>query len=543
MKTRAGLLWLSFPLVVYAAVLTRLWFDAPFSDDYDTILYDVFGMMNATNLSDWVTIAIKQHNEHRIAVTHVLSWALETYAPPLDFRVITAIGNLSVVAICVLMWAQFCSVVAPPLFLGAGLLMCQASYFEASLMPSAALPNIGVVCFSFLSLWFATRARAWGAAACIAFALLAMQSQGNGLFALPIAAAACLIAGRRTRALVLLGVAAVTWLAYFHGYYHPPQHPSPFVALHEPVMALRLFLMMIGAIVPGIWLPTFVGVAIVAALAVLAWRGAWRAFPFAALCVVFVMGSLAAATLARVGFGLALASRYATYSSVLVMIVFLGFCSMRREWSRAQLVAVTLACVAISLTVSWKSWEGATSFARAGHLVVKVVPGAPEVASYPRYVGMIYPDLGRAYNVLAQAERRGIYVPREVHMFPTVVRSIASIPPGARTGGYLDHVIVSGRVITADGWTDLPPLAAGRTLSVYSAGSKPRPLHDPALPRTDAAMFSHDPDNLFGGFSMYIDYPTQAEASAAAETLCVVAEIPGRQAAVLPRANGRCLPR
>jgi hypothetical protein len=542
LKTRAGLLWLSIPLIVYAAVLARLCFNAPVSDDYDTILYDVFGMMNTTNVSDWVTIATMQHNEHRIAVTHVLSWALETYAPPLDFRVITAIGNLSVVAICVLMWAQFRSVVAAPLFLGAGLLMCQASYFEASLMPSAALPNIGVVAFSLLSLWFATRGRAWGAAACIALALLAMQSQGNGLFALPIAAAACLLEGRRSRALVFLGVAAVTWAAYFHGYYHPPQHPSPLVALHEPVMAVRLFVMMIGAILPGIWLPTCVGVAIVAALALLAWRGAWRAFPFAALCVVFVMASLAAATLARVGFGLALASRYATYSSVLVTILFLAFCSTRREWSRAQLVGVTLACAAVSLTVSWKSWEGATSFARAGRLVFKVVPGAPEV-QYPRYVGMLYPNMSHAYNVLAEAERRGIYVPREVHMFPTVVRSIASIPPGARSGGYLDHVIVSGRVITADGWTDLPPLAAGRTLSVYSAGSKPRPLQYPALLRTDAAMFSHVPDNLFGGFSMYIDYPTEVEASAAAESLCVVAEIPGRQAAVLPRTNGRCQPR
>lgn len=543
MKSRAGLLWLSIPLLIYALGLAHLWFDAPYSDDYDIMMYDVFSMMDTTSVSDWFSIAIKLHNEHRILVTHVLSWLLETYAPPLDFRVVVAIGNLSIAGVCVLLWAQLRDAVAAPLFLGAGFLLCQASYYEASLMATAALPNLGVVFFSLLGLWFATRGRAWGAAACIASALAAMQSLGNGLFVLPLAAAACLLEGRRARALVFLCVAAATWIAYFHGYQHPPQIPSPLAALHRPEMAVQLFLMMVGGVFPGVWLPTFVGLTILAALAFLAWGGAWRRFPFAALCVVFILGSLAAATIARVGFGLALASRYGVYSSVLLAIVFLGLCSMRREWTRARLVGATLACVAISLTVSWMSWERATSYSRAGHLVVKVVPGAPGMAEIPRYAGMIYPDPVRAYNALAEAERRGIYVPREVRLYPTTVASIASIPPGARAGGHVDVVTVSGRELRVEGWTDMAPLAPGRILSVHSAGGTPRPLEHPMVLRPDVATLGRDPDYLFSGFSMNVDYATQAEAKVAADSLCIVAGMPGRQLAVLPRANGSCAPR
>jgi len=456
--------------------------------------------------------------------------------------VLTMIGDLSIAGICLLAWAQFRRAVPAPLFAAAGFLLLQLSYFQAALMASAALPNIGVVCFSLACLHFATRESAAQGAAGAAFGVAAAGSQANGLFALPMAAAACLASGRRTRGAMLALLAALLWGAYFLGYAHPPGHPSVTAGLRDPLAALELFLVVLGGVVPGLYLPMAAGGAILAGLGWLTVRGAWRAFPAAGLWVAFLLLSAAAAAAGRVGFGVFWASRYAVYSSTLLVVAFLAACALRPRWSAGAQALAIVGCMAIALGVSWRSWEGASEFSRAGRLLARAVPAEAGITA-ERYFGIQYPNAEFATRVLDEAARRGLYAPPVQRLYATATDTLERVPTGHRIGGFIDHVTVAGNRVAVDGWTDVTPLAPGRRIAIYPATGTPRPITVAATPRLDVALLTHDPANLFSGFRVEVDYPTATEAAAAAERLCVVVGMPGGTGAVPARANGNCPPR
>ena len=145
--SRAGLAWAAPALALFFLVLARLWFNAPVWDDYDAILDCVMRMKDAASGTQWLAIVVAQHNEHRIAVVRLAagrSGRRRAYRFPHAGprrRPHARSGQPPAPAM-----AEFRDrLAAALLFAAAAFLLLQWSYFEATLMASAALANIALV--------------------------------------------------------------------------------------------------------------------------------------------------------------------------------------------------------------------------------------------------------------------------------------------------------------------------------------------------------------------------------------------------------------
>ena len=509
--------WIAAPLAVYLFVLQRLWFNVPIWDDYDAVMWWPLKMLDAKSLTEWLGLVVEQHNEHRIAVVRIAAWAM-IKAGRLDFRVLVLLGNLTLVGFLFLAYLEFRRDVAAPIFAAAAFLMFQWSYYEASLMASAALPNIGVAVFSLACLFFALREGAAAAIACVFFALLAAGSQANGLLALPVAAVGCALAGRRKRALVFAAVAAALWSVYFIDYHKPGGHPSVLAGFSDPIGAVHLFLIVLGGMAS--WGSAIPGAALVVAIAWLAKRKLWREHPTAALWIAYILLSAAAVTAGRVGFGVFHSSRYAIYSTCLAVVVLLSVCALTRLTNRAMIAAAIAWCVVASLLASWMSWPRAHQYSVNAKSLMKIVPveGQTGMATY---VGVLFPTYPHARHQLVDAEQRRLYdVPRQWRVYTSTVRVNASDPLPARIAGNVDEVRVKGPRLYVKGWTDVTPDYAARVFAIH--GAPPASQGRVAVARRDDVVKAYGAEELtLSGFEMELDYGSPEEARAAAATLCV----------------------
>ncbi len=535
------LAWMSAPLALYLFVLQRLWVDAPVWDDYGTVLDSVMRMMDAPSAKDWLAVVVAQHNEHRIATVRLISRGVAALFGRIDFRVLVLVGNLWFVGVFLLIWAEFRDAVPAPLFAAAAFLMFQWSYYEAGIWTSGGLPNMGSVFFCFACLFFATRGRWPAAAASILFAILAIGSSANGLFPLPIAATACAVQGKRERAWLFGAASLGLWALYFWGYRSPAAHPSPMLALSSPLATAQLFLIVIGGIIPGRWAPILAGLSILAFLAWLFRKGFGKAHPTATLWIVFVLVSAAAAAAGRVGFGVFHASRYAIYSTCLLVLAFLGVYEATRPWSRPKIAFAIVGAAAASFAISWMSWRDALLFSLNGHLLAKAVPAAPD-PSLARYFGMYFPNPAGSAQILLAAESHGLYVPKEQPVYPSSLRLTAAIAGSTHIGGSIDEVSVAGSRVTASGWTEIPATVPGRTFSVFPSEGIALAMKVVTTDRSDAARALRDSRLVFSGFRLELDYPSEEMARKIPESLCVAVEAPGHSASVLSRTKVSCPP-
>jgi hypothetical protein len=534
-----ALLWASLPLLLYAFLLHHLWFNAPVWDDYEAILDSTMRLMDASSAKEWLATLAGQHNEHRIVVVRLVAWAMAKLSGTIDFHVLVLIGNLPFVGILVLAWTEFRDELPAPLFAAAAFLLLQLSYYEAALMATTALSNIGVLFFAFACLAFALRAGRLTAAWTILFGLLAAGTLASGLFALPIAAGGCAIAGKRRRAWLFAAAAVALWICYFRGYTQPPNHPSLMVALHDPFAAMQLFLILFGGVIPGRWAPIGLGAIILIVVAWLARKGVWKAHPTWALWIAFLLVSAGATVVGRAGFGVFDASRYKLYSSCFIALAFLSACTLIRPWSRRMLAFAVVACAAVSFAVSAMSWQRAKDYSFSGHLLAKAVPASPDVSA-DRYFGILHPNIVWATPVLVETERRGLFSPKEVLVFPSSIRMMSALPSPARVAGHVDDVHAEQNRLVISGWTDIQATIPGRVFEVFPADGAPSALHIAATARAGVAEFTGESRLVFSGFRIEAEYPSEAQARAASSTLCVAVEAPGYPTAVLTRGNVSC---
>lgn len=516
---------MAVPLAVYFALLAHFWFDAPFWDDYAALLESTIQLQDATTPSAALRILFQQHNEHRIALDRLLAAAMATFAGRIDFRAVMLAGNLAWAGVLVLLWKEFRDEVSAPLFAAAAFLLLNLAYWQASLFAMAAASHMPAVLFAFASLAFAMRRSAGSVVWTILFALLATCSQSNGLFVLPIAAAGMLMQRRSRDAGIVALAAVLVALAYFHGYSRPPQHPSPMLALEQPLATLHLFLIIVGGIEKRVIVAVPAGVAILAALVWLARRGAFTRHPAAAAWVAFLLGSASAAAIGRVGLGVTYESRYAMYSSALLAIVALLFFA-NRAWSRTATAWTVVVAAGISVSATAMAWHDAREHSFRGHLLSRAVPSAPAVDAED-YFGIVsyLPDW--AEKLLREVHRRGIYEPRTQVIHPTRLEIVPANPPAARHAGHVDSVTVSGTHVAIQGWIDVLPTSPGRTLLLVSPDAMPERAWMRATSRTDVAETLADPKLVFSGFRIEAEFASGDQAANAAGHLCVAARAPG----------------
>lgn len=536
----AQVAWIAGPFAVFLSVLAWLWADAPVWDDYDAVLGLLLRAEGVHAPGEWLAMVFAQHNEHRIAVMRMATLALAGVAGQIDFRILMLAGNLALLGTMLFMWREFREVAAP--ILGAAAIAAfQFSYYEASLMGSAALPHLGVIFFSIGCLYFSLRDGAIAAVLAVTLGLLAAASQANGLFALPVAAAGCLVFHRRRRALVLLGFALAAWALYFHGYHRPPNHPSPLVALSNPLYTAHFFFVVAGGVLPGTRLSAILGLFIVAGLAWTLLRGVWRTHPVVVLWVAFLLASAAAAAVGRVGFGVVHAPRYAIVSTMLIVILGLCAFSGARVPSRGATAATLVGAAIFAIGVSLAVRPGLVEYALRGHLLHQAVPVAPGFA-VDRYVGAFYPDQGLAQVALAAASEHGYYHPPKLAVHPYEVRIVERLPATERAGGRIDTVVAAGTRVVVEGWTDSTAARPGRTLYVASRPPAQGAGAFVVVQRQDVAFKTGDAGMLLSGFRMELEYGSEARAREAARALCMASQAAGEAPSRLQPVYPGCEP-
>jgi hypothetical protein len=527
----------AIPVVVHLAILSHLWFDAPVWDDFMTLI-TLSQLQDAASIREWLVHLFWQHNDHRIALSRFFAWAWTEATGRMDFRALALLANLFPLGLLFLAWVEFRRQIAPIALGAAAWVLYNWSYYEAALESMAGLSNIGVVLAAFACLHFALRDGWAGAAAGMAAGILAAVTQGNGLFALPLAVVGCAATGRRSRAVLMALVAAALWMAYFTDYARPLASPSPMLAFSRPVETVRLFLVVLGGLVSNLTVATALGVVLLSATGWLLWRGRlWRSHPAVALWIAFCAGSVAAAAIGRVGLGVHYASRYAIYASVLLAIVVLGFWALYRPTGRRAVAALALAG-AISFIVTAANWSDARDFSSRGRMLAKAVPAVPGTLHDP-YYGISYPDPPYGAGVLALAEGHGFYVPRLVTVHPIAVRTLARPPGDVRRAGTLDEVRLEGTRILARGWTDIDAGEPGQALAIFSPGAPP--MKASARSASRAALAERPrPERLLSGFLLEVEFATQAEAASALPSLCVYGQSPGRPTAIPSNTGAGC---
>src|SRR5688572_26825095 len=500
MSRKLSLAWAAVPLLVYLVVLSRLWANAPVWDDYGTVLDTLTRMSDSKSAREWLALLVHQHNEHRIFTVRLVTRAVEALPGPLDFRLLVLLGNAAFVGVFLLAWAQFRESLVGPVVAAAAFVMFQLSYYEAGLWASGGLTNMGAIFFSFAALAVALRPGARPAAACLALATLAIGCSASGLLVLPIAAAGAALQRRTARAAVFAGVAALLWLLYFQGYVKPLHHPSPTVAFSVPLDTMRLFLIVLGSIVPGRDEAQWTGLVLLGAVAALAWKGAWKPHPVAMLWIAFLLLSAAAAAAGRVGFGVFYASRYAIYSTALAVLCVMAFHEITRPWNRATLAAAVIAGASLSLAVSFASWQDVRAFALHGHLLAKArLPGS-EPGPAP-YFGIYFPNLDYATTALRMAEIQGIYTAPERAVHEASVRYDAAGPRDALIAGHVDEVSARGARVTVRGWSNIPATVPGRVFHVITANPFTAARLE-VTERIDAARAVGDPHLVLAGLRL-----------------------------------------
>lgn len=520
------LAWIGVPFAVFLLVLQRLWFDAPVWDDYDAVLSLLLSARDAHGAGEWLALLTAQHNEHRIVVGRLATLALNALTGSIDFRALVLLGNLSIAGVLLLLWREFRGAVPPMAFGIAAFLALQWSYWEASMMASAALAHLTVLFFAFGAIALAFRPGRAAAAGSVVLAVVAAGCQANGLFVLPLCAACCALSGRRSRAALHAILALAVWLLYFQGFASNPGHPSALHAFDTPLATLELFLVNVGSIVPNLYGAMAVGVVMVAGSGWLAWRCAWKTRPVPMAWIAFLLGTAGAAAMARVGLGVVWQSRYAAVSAMLAAI--LALCAMSRvRVTRGGTITALAAAILVSVGVSALSWPDVRARSLAGRMLHESAPATPEVRA-ERFVGEYYPDRPRADGFLARAADLGIYTPPRAVIQPT--RIVAGHVAGGVPVGHVDEVKVDDRRVTVIGWTIVPATARDRTFMVRAAVPFER-ADLLVVSRPDVARALDEVEAVYGGFVLTLQFASAAEAAESARAVCVVATARGERSA------------
>ena len=426
------------PILAYFLFFFSFAVDIPFEDDYSVLAFDI----NFTN-PEWPAkpaMFFSLHNEHRIATLRALVLGLRALSLRINWVWLAFLGNLGILAVALLLWKHFRGArAAPPSLLPAvGILpaiyiLFQPQHHELALWAMCAVTNIGVVVFAFMALFFLADSGSPAArdplckiplpppfskgengrplffATALVFALLAVYTNGNGIFVW-LSGAAILLSARGFRRLaVWLGIGLLSAAAYFWGYARNPAHPAvlPFLLGH-PLDVLKYFLSVLGSAADfGVLRPAAPLLAGAATLA--ASVGLWikrldRKEPFLSAGLLFIFLSLAAQSLTRAPFGLAqsLESRYKFYSALAAALVLLGWVRLARSGKKIALAALAVSVVFGAVSFLANVPRGRETRERR---IANILAWNEGKAALP------YPNAEHADSIIRIAAQRKIYLP------------------------------------------------------------------------------------------------------------------------------------
>jgi hypothetical protein len=326
------------PILLYYVSIFIKSVNIPQWDDYIAIL----GFANnfLSNSHNKFALLFSQHNEHRILFCRVSTLLLYFLSGKIDFKILTLIGNLSILAFTAVLLSStvFATHKMKPLyFVPVVFILFQPQYYENSLLTMASLSGLPVIFFAFLTLYCLGAGSIKNFIFSLVAAILTTFTNGNGMFVFLSGLIILYFYKRYKEGAVWILVGLMTVCAYFIGYTRPPLHPSPMGIVNYPTEAIKYFFYFIGSSIPYFVSEKFVqnpllllsgGILIFLYFIFLSYKirsGKVNIITFAFFAYLFITAFVV--TLGRSYFGAhqALSSRYMIYSDLFIIFVYITF--------------------------------------------------------------------------------------------------------------------------------------------------------------------------------------------------------------------------
>ncbi|MFO1283240.1 MAG: hypothetical protein U1F51_12405 [Burkholderiales bacterium] len=346
-------IWLAVALLVvfHATMLIRYSVDFPFQDDFTQLLAVPGYFDRQSSVPAKIAYLFELSVEHRIATLRLVALTQAKLLGGLQFQWMMAYGSVLCALAAALVVFNANADQRPPLALFAALLLTSPAHFVSQYWATGAVQHLGMTFYAFAALYCATRAGLAWAIVGIVLAGAAACTAANGLLVFVVAAGVLALAGRRDSALVWTVAAVALFSVYFLGYEPPPGKASPLESLRDPIRFLFGWAAALGSIA-GARTPAIVlGLALMVAGALLAWRMRMRAIdPVWVAWMAFPIVSAAAIAAGRLpwGDGEMLNNRYRAYSALaLIVATAAGAQAPNRRW------CTFLHSALLSVTVVW----------------------------------------------------------------------------------------------------------------------------------------------------------------------------------------------
>lgn len=478
--------------------------DIVYWDEFDTTLDLLLALDSGLDVHGFIQRIFAVNNEHRMITSRLLFafswWTTGT----VDFRVVGIIGNLFLLALCLMLVVAAGSTerrVRLGVVLGA--LMFQLEHYESFLWSGSSIDHFQVVMLAVGAIVGLSRGTRSSFVLAVVLGVLATYTLAQGLVIWPTGALMLWRAQRRGAFWIWLGAATLTGLAYFQGFELNSGHQ---IASQAGIGHVLLYwLSLLGAPLALGYLPVapYAGVLLLAGLVWLGLRGLWRHEPVLLPVALYCVGALGLIAIGRAEVaGGQLYSRYMVLSALAWVTLCFGFLEYvshpMRPWRALAWSLPFLAAFNVAANI------------RFAPAVVSFVEGRDEAAlRYRQHRRMsesqfrLYPVPARAEQLLSETTRRGLYaLPRLCDRV-----EFRGTKASDRIVYHIDEVHADTPGTYISGWAVIPgeTMRPGELYLVFRAGNSDQVFTTIPKTRPDVVQAHGKPEWLHSGFRFAID--------------------------------------
>lgn len=332
---------LLLPVLIYFTVWNYYAINIPKWDDHALKTF-ILEYIAADNWKEKVQALFKQHNEHRIGLTRIITWLDYSLFGSLNYRHLMIAGNLLLIALIPL-WYDLLKKSKKPLFalVPIPFLWLTLAFWENMYWGMASIQNFGVVTLTLWTLYLAINPKTFPFILALLLGALTILTSGNGLLVLPLGALLLFLTQNRKRFALWIIVSAAEIFCYFYWYSKTESNPESKASLFQLVKGYMAFLGSFAESIPvmdhfqacfflGIVL-FLVAISIISTTLFRIVRNKYsNKFEritdlFCLGTLLFILGTALIVVYGRAGFGLEglITSRYKIYSVLLLIVAYL----------------------------------------------------------------------------------------------------------------------------------------------------------------------------------------------------------------------------
>jgi hypothetical protein len=379
-----------FPLALYYTVLFRKAVDIPNLDDYDSLLAFLNQLIQLKTTAarvSWFLAA--QQGEFKVLFLHGVACLQLGLCGHIDFQILGAIADGFVLLTALLLWRMFLPshenlATRMAFFIPVPWLIFQLQYWDDLNWATPGLQHVAVLLFSFGAIFLLVRRGRWQLCGALAFLILAVASDGNGLLVIPIGLL-ILIVNRRSMSVIGWLVASTGCIAVYAYHYGATLSPT---GVHRSIFSVVLQLRpdyvlcciggALGLIFPSGVASFLLGTLLCAFFAWMAYRGYIRRNPAVSCCVLFLLLTAVGVAGLRSDLGVtqSLTSRYTIYSALFLVFAWFAIVEEFLQHKRVPLLSNGIFLGAVTAAVLFSLFmdlAGATAIEERNRRLVQAM--------------------------------------------------------------------------------------------------------------------------------------------------------------------------